>query len=153
MNITIRTAEIYGENVLLTFVYYNKCLSLLVNIICEWFVFQVLGSTFKGLVKFVESSHLFLFFQQETFPKLQQDVFKDFQGHVSPRVNLFCRGTFHLQKKKKMYSFVQQIFTELPICPWVSGGEGWWWKTKIHKSLSTALKEFAVLKQARSIHK
>lgn len=39
MNITIRTAEIYGENVLLTFVYYNKCLSLLVNIICEWFVF------------------------------------------------------------------------------------------------------------------
>lgn len=125
MNITIRTAEIYGENVLLTFVYYNKCLSLLVNIICEWFVFQVLGSTFKGLVKFVESSHLFLFFQQETFPKLQQDVFKDFQGHVSPRVNLFCRGTFHLQKKKKcIHLFSRYLLSYQSVLGCLGGRDG-----------------------------
>lgn len=36
---------------------------------------------------------------------------------------------------------------------WVSGGEGWWWKTKMHESLSTAFKAFAVLKQAVSMHK
>lgn len=72
---------------------------------------------------------------------------------MSVLVSIYSVEALFTCKKKKMYSFVQQIFTELPICPWVSGGEGWWWKTKIHKSLSTALKEFAVLKQARSIHK
>lgn len=60
---------------------------------------------------------------------------------------------------KKCVQMFRQIFTELLVVErdgefllsyW--GGKGWWWKTKMHRSLSIALKEFAVLKQAISMH-